>query len=232
MARLIGPSQATGCLLQASTAGLSQAQPVLITQATRAPRAATPRVQRSGDLTRLILPVQQPRSSVPASAARVSDGNHPGVQSSTQNLESWRPHEPQVQHPKSSEPVKAADAGKVQGPAGVMLHGSRAPSDRTDRSTSTYLSREVLPEAALSPRSTSSHSSSMRHNQSAANGNVQPSTASAHAAGSVAQRNASHGTPTKQVPRKSPAKFGDEDDIPDSFCCPITQVSAENQTSS
>ncbi len=172
-------------------------------------------------------PVQQPRSSAPASAVEVSDGSYPSAQSSTQKSESWRPHEPQVQHPKSSEPVKAADAGKVQGPAGVMLPGSRAPSDMTDCSTSTYLSREVLPEAALSPKSTSSHSSSMLHSQSAADGTGQPSMESAHAAGSIAQSNASHGTPTKQVQRKLPAKSGEEDDIPDSFCCPITQVSAE-----
>ncbi len=162
--------------------------------------------------------------AMPASAPRLpSDSSMQRMMQSVPNAGEGEPKEapPHVRQPRKPEPIKAAAAAdnKEQGCGPSVTPGSSAASEASWHSASTQLGKEAHPEAAPSPRSTSSHSSTTQHSQHAANGSVRH-----HQTGDAAYSNGSHSAPSKQLLRSPATQSGEEDDVPHSFCCPITQV--------
>ena len=130
------------------------------------------------------------------------------------------------QQPKSLEPSKAAAAvSEEQASAPSVAPGSSAASDSSWHSASMRLGQEPQPEVMTSPRSASSQSSNAQHSQPATNGTAQHHKAVAPVAREIAHIGSWHSAPSKQRHSAPAAKSGEEDDISQSFCCPITQVS-------
>lgn len=84
--------------------------------------------------------------------------------------------------------------------------------------------REEPPAASVSAASATSHASSMPHSLAAANGSAHSPAAVLPQGMSVAQSSNWQAATNSQLRRKRAAKAEDCDEIPDSFCCPITQV--------
>ena len=130
---------------------------------------------------------------------------------------------PQAQQPKRPEPAAAA-ADKEQGMAPSATPGSSGASESSWHSASTHLGKQAQPEMMASPRSTSSHSSSMQHQQPTANGMAQHHEVATPVTMHAARGNSFHSAHSKQLQMSPATQSGEEDDVPHCFCCPITQV--------
>lgn len=133
---------------------------------------------------------------------------------------------PQAQQPKSLVPSKAAAAVvEEQASPPSVAPGSSAASDTSWHSASIGFGQEAQSEMMASPRSVSSQSGNAQRSKPALNGIAQHHKAAAPVTRETAHTDSFHSAPRKQLHKTPAAKSGEEDDIPQSFCCPITQVS-------
>ena len=171
------------------------------------------------------------RPPPPGFGAMPASSSRPQSNSSMQSAPSAAGRQPdeaplQTQQPKHLEPVQAAAAAadKEKGSAPRVTPGSSAASESSWHSASTHLGTQAQPEMVASPRSVSSQSSSAQHQPPATNGMAQHHEAAAPVAAHAAHSNGFHSAHSKQLQMSPATQSGEEDDVPHSFCCPITQV--------
>ena len=166
--------------------------------------------------------VQQP------SSARRGDGStYAGIDSAQQPeyRKSTELHSPTVPT-KGMGPMQAASASKA---ATASLQPGTAAEQSSKAPGQTVAGKEAKAQPPAKPlggsirSQSSSSSSSMQNGHPAANGSwsISGHSASTGAVYSKAWRDAQD----RQLQRKAVLKAGDPDDIPHSFCCPITHVS-------